>query len=192
MSNIDPKALGVFEKELGMIQDATLQAFFYNALAVAPQSFHDDEELLENSKKAFHILNGMLIKRNVQGAVRDALLGTVFICDIMLNELEENMKYLHTVAARKYLEERKVHKDIHQGLWENIIRAIESHEGSKSVSILLEAKPGTAEYEVASAFALAQLPYITVDINEAYRVDDVMNFKFKEEENKDEKNKTKA
>ncbi len=185
--NIDPKALEFFKKELDTIQDASLQAFFYNALAVAPQSFHDDEELLENSKKVFHILNGMLMKRNVQGAVRDALLGTVFLCDIMFNEFDENMKYLHTVAARKYLEERKVNKDIHQGLWENIIRAIEGHEGIKGASILLESKPGTAEYEVANAFAMAQLPYIKVDLNEAYRFDDVLNFRTNKEEKNHEK-----
>jgi hypothetical protein len=161
--NINPTAIQHFDKELAMIQDSTLQAFFYNALAVAPQSFHDDTELQDYVKVAFHILNGLLDQRNVQGAVRDALLGTTLLCDIMFNEFEEDMRSLHTVAVRTYLENRGVNKDINQALWENIMRAVESHNGSKGASPLLDAKPGTAEFEVFTAFSIARLGYVTLD-----------------------------
>ena len=159
-TNIKPTALTYFKKELAMIKDASLQAFFYNALAVAPQSFHDDEELMAYDKKAFHILNGVLTHRDVQGAVRDALLGTVLLCDIMYNEFEDDMKALHTVAVRTYLENRGVDQDVQKGLWENIMRAVEAHNGDKGASPLLDAKPGTAENEVAYAFIIARLDYV--------------------------------
>jgi hypothetical protein len=160
---INPKAISCFEKELQFIQDTTLQAFFYNALAVAPQSFHDDKELQEYDKAAFHILRGILEQKNVQGAVRDALLGTVLLCDIMFNEFVEDMRCLHTVAVRAYLENRGVNKDVQRGLWENIMRAVESHNGDKGASPILEAKPGTAEYEVALAFSVARLGFVKLD-----------------------------
>lgn len=158
-----PTALEYFGRELDMIQDSTLQAFFYNALAVAPQSFHDDKEIQEFDKKAFHILKGILDSKNVGGAVRDALLGTVLLCDIMINEMPEDMKHLHGVAVRKYLEKHQVNEDVQQGLWENIVRAIEGHNSNRGASIMLEAKPGTAEHEVAQAFNLARLPFLILD-----------------------------
>jgi hypothetical protein len=158
-----PTAIGNFKWELEVIQDDSLQAFFHNALAEAPQSFHDDSELQEHVKVAFHVLRGLLDQRNVSGAVRDALLGTVLLCDIMVNEFDEDMVAMHTVAVRKYLEKRGVHKDINQALWENILRAIESHEGDKGASPLLEAKPGTAEYEVFTAFSIARIGYMMLD-----------------------------
>lgn len=162
-TTIVPTALENFEKELNMIQDSTLQAFFYNALAVSPQSFHDDKELQDYVKVAFHILRGLLDQRNVQGAVRDALLGTTLLCDIMFNEFEEEMRSLHTVAVRTYLENRGIEKDINKGLWENIMRAVESHNGDKGASPILEAKPGTAEYEVFTAFSIARLGFVNLD-----------------------------
>lgn len=167
---VDAKAIAYFEKELEMVQDATLQALFYNALAVSPQSFHDDEELMEHSKKAFHILRGVLGQKGVQGSVRDALLGTTLICDIMYNEFEEELRSLHTVAARVHLENLGVHKDIQLGLWENIMRAVEGHNGSGGSSPMLEAKPGTAEYEVANAFLIANLGYVNFDWEVIYSV----------------------
>ena len=166
--NIEPKAIEYFKRELALIKDANIHALFYNALAVAPQSFHDDEELLEYVKTAFHILRGMLEQRNVQGVVRDALLGTTLICDIMYNEFDDDMRHLHTVAVRKYLEKRQVNKDVQQGLWENIMRAVEAHNGDKGASPILEAKPGTAEYEVAQAFAVARLGYVKIDWEAMY------------------------
>jgi hypothetical protein len=175
--NIDAKAITYFERELNAIQDESLRSFFYNALAVAPQSFHDDEELQEYVKTTFHILRGLLEQREVKGAVRDALLGTVLLCDIMLNEFEENMRALHTVAVRTYLENRGVDKDVNKGLWENIMRAVESHNGDKGASPLLDAKPGTAEFEVLQAFNIARLGYIKLDWEAIY------NESINEEEN---------
>lgn len=162
-TTIHPTALTNFEKELAHIQDATLQGFFYNALAVAPQSFHDCTPLQQDVKTAFHILRGMLDQRNVQGAVRDAMLGTVLLCDIMFNEFTEELRSLHTVAVRTYLENRGLDKDINRGLWENIMRAVEAHNGDKGASPLLEAKPGTAEYEIAQAFNVARLGFVKLD-----------------------------
>lgn len=165
-NNIDAKAIDVLKKELEFIEDSTLQAFFYNALAVAPQSFHNDADLLEEVKRAYHILRGMLEKRNVSGAVRDALLGTALICEILSNEFKAPYHALHTVGVRAYLTEREVNKDIQAGLWENIMRAVESHEGPEGASPILDAKPGTAEYEIASAFSVARLPYISINWEE--------------------------
>jgi|GEM_PF-3510597 len=167
--NIEAKAISYFNRELSLIKDASIHALFHNALAVAPQSFHDDEELLEYVKTAFHILRGMLEQRNVTGLIRDALLGTTLICDIMYNEFNDDMRHLHTVAVRKYLEKHQVHKDVQQGLWENIMRAVEAHNGDKGASPILEAKPGTAEYEVAQAFAVARLGFVKLDWEEVYR-----------------------
>lgn len=162
-TEIDAKAIHYFERELARITDANLQGFFFNALAVAPQSFHDDEELLLHVKKAFYFLGGMLDQRKVQGTVKEALLGTVLLCDMMFNEFEDEMKALHPVAVRTYLENRGVDRDIQQGLWENIMRAVEAHNGDKGASPLLEAKAGTAEQEVANAFAMANLDFIKLD-----------------------------
>jgi hypothetical protein len=161
--NIEAKALAYFERELNGIKDDSLRAFFYNALAVAPQSFHDDEDLQEHVKTAYHILHGLLGQRDVQGAVRDALLGTTLIAYIMFNEFEDDMRSLYTVAARTYLENRDVNKDIQQGLWENIMRAVEASNGTKGASPMLDAKPGTAEFEVLQAFNVARLSYIKLD-----------------------------
>jgi hypothetical protein len=162
-ATIKPTAIETFDKELAMIKDDTLRAFFFNALAISPQSFHDDVKLQNNVKVAFHILRGLLEKRNVQGAVRDALLGTTLLCDIMFNEFEEEMRSLHTVAVRTYLENRGLNADIQKGLWENVMRAIEAHQGDKGASPMLDAKPGTAEFEVANAFAIASLGYVNLD-----------------------------
>lgn len=170
VTTIEPLALDAFKRELAWIEDSTLQAFFYNALAVSPQSFHDDEALLENTKVAFHVLRGMLELRNVQGAVKDALLGTVLLCDIMQNEFSEEMRPMHTVAVRTYLETRELDKDVQKGLFENVIRAIEAHESNKGASPLLEAKPGTAEYEVAQAFNVARLGFVKLDWEAIYHV----------------------
>lgn len=160
---INPTALTYFEKELNMIQDATLQGFFFNALAIAPQSFHDDETLQENAKAVFHILRGLLEQRDVQGVVRDAMIGTVLLCDIMFNEFPEELRSLHTVAVRTYLENRGLKKDVNVGLWENIMRAVEAHNGDKGATPLLEAKPGTAEYEIAMAFNIVRLGFVKLD-----------------------------
>ncbi|MEB2276858.1 hypothetical protein LAV82_22840 [Bacillus sp. ILBB4] len=168
MTNINATALTYFEKELKGIQDASLQAFFYNALAVAPQSFHDDANLQEHVKTAYHILRGLLDQRGVKGTVRDALVGTTLLCDIMQNEFEEDMRPLHTVAVRKYLEKLEVQKDVNQGLWENVMRAVESHHGAEGASPLLDAKPGTAEYELAQAFSIARLGYVKLDWEAIY------------------------
>lgn len=161
-----PIALTYFEKELAYIQDSSIQAFFYNALAEAPTSFHEDEALLKQTKKAYHILRGILEAKGVQGAVKDALLGTTLLCDILHHEYTGDLHMLHTVAVRPYLAARRVNEDVHQGLWENMMRAVEAHHGDKSISPLLEAKPGTAENEVYTAFLLANLPYLTVNTSE--------------------------
>lgn len=158
-----PAALDYFKRELEQIENADLQVFFYNALAVAPESFHKDEELQKYTKTAFYILRGFLTQRNVTGAVRDALLGTTLLCDIMYNEFEDDMKPLHTVAVRTYLKNKDCDKDINIGLWENIMRAVESHNGDKGASPILDAKPGTAEYEVAQAFSVARMGYVKLD-----------------------------
>lgn len=163
IKDIQAHALKYFKNELDYIQDSTLQGFFYNVLAIAPQSFHDDEKLLEKVKKAYHILRGMLADRRVEGAIRDALLGTVLICDILSNEYTGDEHAIHTVAVRNYLKKHKAHKDIQHNIFENIMRAVEAHEGSDSLSPVLEARPGTAEAEIATAFAIAKLPYIKVD-----------------------------
>ncbi|HFF1838727.1 TPA: hypothetical protein ACGBET_003446 [Bacillus cereus] len=163
-----PKALDYFKKELEQIKDASLQAFFYNSLAVAPESFHNDEELMEYTKKAFYILRGFLEQRQVVGTVREALLGTTLLCDIMFNEFEDDMKSLHTVAVRTYLENRGMNEEVQKGLWENMMRAVEAHNGDKGASPLLDAKPGTAEYELAQAFAVARMPYVHINWEELY------------------------
>lgn len=173
-----PNALIVFEKELEQIQDSSLNAFFYNALAVAPESFHSDEELLTYVKRAFYVLRGFLEQRGVEGAVRDALLGTTLLCDMMYNEFSEDMKPLHTVAVRNYLEKRNINKDVQLGLWENIMRAIEGHNGDKGASPMLESKPGTAEYEVFKAFSVAKMPYVEINFEEV-----IINASVNEEEN---------
>lgn len=167
-TTIEPKALAYFERELNAIQDDTIKAFFYNALAIAPQSYHDDEGLQEHVKTAFHILRGLLDERDVKGAVRDALLGTVLLCDIMYNELQEDMRSLHTVAVRTHLIKHGVDKDIQRNIFENIMRAVESHEGDKGASPLLDAKPGTAEFEILQAFSVARLGYVKLDWEAIY------------------------
>lgn len=172
-TEIKAKAINYFERELALVKDANLHGFFYNALAVAPQSFHDDEDLMLHTKTAFYILKGILEQRRVQGTVKDALLGTVLLCDMMFNEFEDEMKALHPVAVRTYLENRGVDRDIQQGLWENIIRAVEAHNGDKGASPLLEAKAGTAEHEVATAFAMASLGFIKLDWEVIYNDGDV-------------------
>ncbi|ACK98775.1 hypothetical protein CN498_21680 [Bacillus thuringiensis] len=163
-----PKALDYFKKELEQIKDANLQTFFYNSLAIAPKSFHNDEGLMEYTKKAFYILYGFLNQRQIIGTVREALLGTTLLCDIMFNEFEDEMKKLHPVAVRTYLENHGMNKEIQQGLWENIMRAIEAHHGNKGASPSLDAKPGTAEYELAQAFIVAHMPYVNIYWEDLY------------------------
>ncbi|MCY8466595.1 hypothetical protein [Bacillus atrophaeus] len=163
LANLNPKALDYFKKELNLIKDMNLNNLFYNALAVAPQSFHNDKETQKLVKSAFYILKGILESRNVEGAIKDALLGTVLLCDIMVNEFDDSMKDLHTVAVRKYLENQRVDKDVQQQFWQNIMRGVESHEGSNGASPLLDSKPGTAEAEITYAFMIARMEFIKLD-----------------------------
>ncbi|PVC63340.1 hypothetical protein C2I27_22780, partial [Priestia megaterium] len=69
-----------------------------------PQSFHDDTDLQEHVKTAYHILRGLLDQRGVKGTVRDALVGTTLLCDIMQNEFEEDMRPLHSSSAKIFRE----------------------------------------------------------------------------------------
>ncbi|WAT23603.1 hypothetical protein O0R52_21645 (plasmid) [Bacillus halotolerans] len=163
LANLNPKALEYFKNELNQIKDMNLSNLFYNALAVAPQSFHDDKETQKIVKSAFYILKGILEARKVEGPVMDAMLGTVLLCDIMINEFDDNMKDLHTVAVRKYLEDKRVDKDVQQQFWQNIMRGIESHEGPNGASPLLDSKPGTAEAEITYAFMIARMKFINLD-----------------------------
>lgn len=163
-----PEGLTYFEKELAKIEDASLNAFFYNAIANAPESFHNDTASMAEAKTAFHILAHNLDKKDVQGAARDALLGTVLICDLMVNEFDESMKALHTVAVRPYLIAKGINKDLHVPLWENIMRVVESHEGLEGASPILEARPGTAEFDVFQAFEVARIGFLTLDWEEIY------------------------
>ena len=157
------KALTYFEKEMNFLQDESLKTFFHNALVAAPVSFHNDEDAMLVVKKAYHILRGFLDARDIKGVLRDAMLGTVLLCDIMVNEFEEDMRPLHTVAVRNYLKSHGVDNGIQRQIWENIMRAVESHEGEKGASPILDAKPGTAEFELLQAFNVARLPYINLD-----------------------------
>ncbi|ARC67383.1 MULTISPECIES: hypothetical protein [Bacillus] len=163
LAKLNPTALDYFKKELDLLKDVSLKSLIYNALAVAPQSFHDDEETQEIVKSAFYILKGILEARNVEGTVKDAMLGTVLLCDIMVNEFEDNMKDLHTVAVRKYLEDLRVDKDVQQQFWQNIMRGVESHEGPNGASPLLDSKPGTAEAEITYAFMIARMKFVKLD-----------------------------
>ncbi|MCD7910917.1 hypothetical protein KC480_05180 [Bacillus velezensis] len=163
LANLNPTALEYFKNELNLINDLSLRNLFYNALAVAPQSFHDDKEAQKLVKLAFHILKGILEARKIDGPIMDAMLGTTLLCDIMVNEFDENMKDLHTVAVRSYLEDKKVDKDVQQQFWQNIMRGIESHEGPYGASPLLDSKPGTAEAEITYAFMIARMEFIDFD-----------------------------
>jgi hypothetical protein len=164
----DLKALIFFEKEMNYIQDESLKTFFHNALVAAPLSFHNDEETMAVTKRAYHILRGFLEARDIKGVLRDAMLGTVLLCDIMVNEFDEDMRPLHTVAVRNHLRSHGVDNGIQRQIWENIMRAVESHEGDKGASPLLDAKPGTAEFELLQAFNVARLPYIQLDWEVTY------------------------
>lgn len=159
----EPKALTFYRRELLGIQDVSIRGFFYNALAVAPESFHADEKAQKHAKAAYHVLRGILDARHVEGAIRDALLGTTLICDIMVNEMPAGMESMHGIAVRDYLKDRQVHTDINQAMWENIMRAVESHSGEEVVSPLLAPKPGTAEYEIALAFMIAKFEHVKLD-----------------------------
>lgn len=151
-----------FKKELEFLQDESIRVFFHNALVAAPESFYQDTEAMTLVKRAYHILRGFMEARGVQGSLRDALLGTVLICDIMVNEFKEEQKNLHAVAVRGHLKAHGVDKDIQQPLWENILRAVEAHEGAE-LSPILDAKPGTAEFELLQAFNVARMNYVTID-----------------------------
>lgn len=160
-----PKAILYFEKELNEIKDTELNAFFVNALSVAPSDFHTDKELLHLVKKAYMIMDSLLTQNNVAGQVKEAMLGTVLIAKILEHEFRAPFKHLGAIAVRAFLADKKIN-NLPTGLWENIMRAVEAHEGPNSASILLEPRPGTAEHQVYMAYRIAKMDFLQLKIEE--------------------------
>lgn len=157
-----PKAVLFFQKELNDIKNTELNAFFTNVLASAPVEFQKDKELLSLVKKAHHIMSAFLEEQNVMGEVKDAMTGTVLIAKILHHQFRAPFQHLGALGVNAFLKEKKLNKDIPVGLWQNIMRAVEAHEGPQSASVLLEPRPGTAEYEVYMAFRVAKLSFLNL------------------------------
>lgn len=154
---LKPKALDYFQKEIDDIKTTELNCFFNNVLVAAPQSYHDDVELLKNVKKAYNIMNHLLEAQEVEGIAKEAILGTILIAKIMKNEFSGEYADLYPLATRIFIEGTGEEKVIARNLYENIIRAVESHLGMKTPSLMLQPKAGTVEAEIANAFSLAEM-----------------------------------
>lgn len=153
-----PKALAFFEKEVDAIKHTELNTFFNNVLATAPASYGENEALLKEVRKAHDILKFQFDENDVDGIAKEALLGTVLICKILETDFKDSeYPNLFAIATRQFIEETNEHKVIPTNIFENIIRAIESHLGNKSPSLFLRPKAGTAEAEIANAFTLAKI-----------------------------------
>jgi len=153
-----PKALAYFKKEIDDIKNTELNCFFNNVIVAAPESFHNDPVLLLNIRKAYNILKHTMGRNKVQDIAQDALLGTTLICKILKNEFKDApYPNLYPIATRQYIESIGEDEVLPRNLYENIIRAIESHLGGDSASLMLYPKAGSAEAEIANAFIVAEL-----------------------------------
>lgn len=156
-----PKAVLFFAEELNQIRTVELNAFFTNVLGSAPGSFQIDKELMTLVKKAHKILSYTLDQQNVDGQVKEAMLGSVLIARILKNEFRAPYENLYAIATRGFIKEKGFQKDLgHDGIWENIMRAVEGHIGADSPSILLEPRPGTAEHEIFNAYRIAEMDFL--------------------------------
>lgn len=153
-----PKALAYFQKELDDIKSPELNCFFNNVIVAAPESFHNDAVLLLNVRKAYNILKHTMERKGIQETAQEALLGTTLICKILKNEFKDS-KYpnLYSIATRQYIESIGENEVLPRNLYENIIRAIESHLGADTASVMLYPKAGSAEAEIANAFIVAEM-----------------------------------
>jgi hypothetical protein len=151
-----------FEQELKVIESEDIRAFAHNAIVASPPSFWKDKELVEYTKKVFKVVKELLDHDKVKPPIRDVILAGVLVSDMALNELSDRFKHLHPLAVAKVLE--PVSKDLHQALWEGIIRIAEAHEGENTPSKLLEPKPGTPEHLVSLAHRLVRTNTVEVNI----------------------------
>lgn len=154
------KAHDIFKEELDVIQNKEVKVFLENAMEMAPANFYGDEEIVSETKKAARVLAGLLEQKKVEGMARDAMLAAVLIADIAKGNLPDEFKHLHPVAVRGFL--RPLLPDVNAGMFESIMRAVEGHEGEDSPSESLKPRQGSAEYEIAIAFSVAKMDYITV------------------------------
>lgn len=153
-----PKALAYFQKELDAIKSNELNCFFNNVIVAAPESFHNDPVLLLKIRRAYNILKYMMDRKEIQEEAQEALLGTLLISKILQNEFKDSeYPNLYPIATRQYISSIGEDEVLPRNLYENIIRAVESHLGSDSASIMLYPKAGSAEAEIANAFIIADL-----------------------------------
>jgi hypothetical protein len=157
------KGVATFENELKAIEFEDIRAFTHNAIVASPPSFWKDKELVTYTKKVFKVVKELLEHDKVKSPIKDVILAGVLLSDIAYNELSDQFKHLHPIAAGKLLE--PVSKDVNKALLEGILRIIEAHEGDQTPSKLLEPKPGTPEHLVSIAHRLVKNQAIHVEID---------------------------
>jgi hypothetical protein len=151
-----------FQGEINRIQNEDVKVFINNAIVDAPESFWEDQQLVDYTKRVFKVVEGMLDADNVEGMVRDIILTGVLLSDVSLNELSGDVKVLHPMMAKTHL--KPAAGDLNPQLFDGICRIIEGHEGSDSPSKALEPKPGSPEHLVMIAHRLVQLDCVTIKL----------------------------
>jgi hypothetical protein len=154
------EAVLVFREEIEEIVSEDLKVFLQNALSLTKESFYKNKETVTHTKNVFKIVNQLLKEEGTQGMLRDIILTAVVLSDIALNELPDDLKHLHPVAAETILRELK--NDLAKPVYDGLLNIIEGHEGEKSPSASLEPKPGQPGFIVALANKIARFDFVTI------------------------------
>lgn len=154
-------AVDIFVKELEEIKQEDVKVFAHNALVSAPTSFISEQNT-DHTKKVFYVVKSLIEMDGVTGPIRDVILTGALLSDIADQYLSEELNELHPVVAKTLL--KPLADDLHAGLFEGIIRIVESHEGQNTPSKLLEPKPGSPEHLVAMAHRLVRNESIHIEV----------------------------
>jgi hypothetical protein len=153
-----------YQSVLDEIKGEDIKMFVMNCLNAASDNFKNDEKICEHVKKTCKLLNQMLAMENPNGekaiATKDLIMTSVILSDITINDLPKELKYLHPLTVRNFLDKFK--GDMNSGLVEVLLMTIEGHEGVNSPSKLIAPKPGTIEYTVALAHQISRLECVEI------------------------------
>src|SRR5699024_1527822 len=144
-------------EEIKRLENVDMINFAKNVELAAPESFKNNEEAIKHTRKVFRITEELLDSDKVEGQIRDIILIGVLVSDLAIGEVPETA---HPYMIQSILEDLK--DDLHQALWDGIMRIAESHEGTNTTIKQLQPKPGTPEHLVALANVLARSENIQV------------------------------
>jgi hypothetical protein len=151
-----------FREELEVIESADLKTFLMNSLAMAPASYGEDALLIDYTKRVFKLTKEIVETEGLKGMLKDMMLGSILLADMMENEMPEAMKELHSFAVATHLKELK--NDLSKAVWDGMMNLIEQHEGHLVTTASVEPKPGQPGYIIALAHRIARFNFVAIKL----------------------------